>query len=144
MAFLFAFPSWFIGFIGPALAPAVGSIPAPGPPPSLVWLVLPLLAAVGGWAFAVLGTRVHYPLTALRRAWVKRLYVLFWNKLYLDEVYDAYFVMPNLRVARALNGKVEHAIVDADPESPGVNVDGRSVLAVAGARGEGGRPRRQR
>jgi NADH-quinone oxidoreductase subunit L len=126
MAFLIAFPSWFVGFIAPALAPAVGSIPIPGPPVSLVWLVLPLLAAVGGWAFAVLGTRVHYPLAVRRRAWVKRLYVLFWNKLYFDEIYDAYFVLPNLRAARALNGKVEHAIVDR-----ALNLLGSTSVAAA-------------
>ena len=32
---------------------------------------------------------------------MKHLYVLFWNKLYFDEIYDAVFVLPNLRVARA-------------------------------------------
>jgi hypothetical protein len=36
---------------------------------------------------------------------------MFWNKMYVDEIYDAYVVEPNLRAARALDRGVERAIV---------------------------------
>jgi NADH:ubiquinone oxidoreductase subunit 5 (subunit L)/multisubunit Na+/H+ antiporter MnhA subunit len=109
MAFLFAFPAWFRDFIAPALAPTAAPLPGGGPP-APVMLLLPVFATVGGWAFAL--SRKPRPLSAGRPAWVNRLYVLFWNKLYFDELYAAYFVAPNLGVARALNSRVERAVID--------------------------------
>jgi NADH:ubiquinone oxidoreductase subunit 5 (subunit L)/multisubunit Na+/H+ antiporter MnhA subunit len=41
-----------------------------------------------------------------------RLYVLFWNKWYVDEIYDACVVGPNLRLAGGLARRVERAVVD--------------------------------
>ena len=40
------------------------------------------------------------------------LYVWFWNKLYFDEVYDAFVVRPTLRLARGLAHWIEHGVVD--------------------------------
>jgi NADH-quinone oxidoreductase subunit L len=111
MAFLLAFPSWFTAFIAPALPPG----PSTHAPRSLLsaWLLIPVLAAVAGWAFAGLAGRRLHPVEARHSPGViDRLYVLFWNKLYVDEIYDAYVVAPNLRLARALEGNVEHAVVD--------------------------------
>jgi NADH-quinone oxidoreductase subunit L len=107
-AVLFAFPSWFTGFIAPALASA-NVLPQSPPPTRVWWLVLPLLAAVGGWAFAVVPRR--QAAATRRHGWADRLYVMFWNKMYVDEIYDAYVVEPNLRAARALDRGVERAIV---------------------------------
>jgi NADH-quinone oxidoreductase subunit L len=112
MAFLFAFPARFLGFIAPALARVDGSSSAAAPSMPVVWLILPLVAAVGGWVLAVVGARKTHSVTAHRPAWLKRLYVLFWNKLYFDEIYEAYFVRLHLKVARALDGHVERAVVD--------------------------------
>ena len=120
MGLLFELPTWFSRFIAPALAQAHGALPDVAPPtrPS-AWLVLPFLAAVGGWMYATLSTastgstepaRFARPLPA--RGWTDSLYMLFWNKWYVDELYDSLVTRPNLRFARGLAVRVEHAIVD--------------------------------
>jgi hypothetical protein len=42
----------------------------------------------------------------------KTLYVLFLNRLYFDEIYDAFFVKPNLWLARQLQDIVETRVID--------------------------------
>jgi NADH-quinone oxidoreductase subunit L len=108
--FFYGFPSWFAGFIAPALAQArqaePSTVPAAGLPGGPL---LPLVAAVSGWAFAV--TLRRRPLLAAE-GWRSALYVWFWNKLYFDEVYDALVVRPTLHLARGLAHWIEHGVVD--------------------------------
>jgi NADH-quinone oxidoreductase subunit L len=111
LAVLLAVPAWFTGFIAPALPAVDPSLAAPGQRP-LVWLVLPVLAAIAGWLFAVATRATHSPHAERSAGWINRAYVLFWNKLYFDEIYDAYIVAPVLRAARGLEKRVEHAIVE--------------------------------
>jgi len=97
---LIAVWSWFVPFLAPALgrpSVSVGEVGLFGG--FSFWLALPLLAAVGGWGLA-------YSLHLNRRSglteapgWMKTAYVLFLNKLYFDEVYDAYVVRPTIRFA---------------------------------------------
>jgi NADH-quinone oxidoreductase subunit L len=109
--FLYGFPSWFTAFVAPALPQAgrpIADVADRGPFP--VWL-LALVAVVSGWAFAVLHHRRALPLVAGGDR-LKSLYVLFWNKLYFDEIYDAFVVIPNLRFAHGLAERVERGIID--------------------------------
>jgi NADH-quinone oxidoreductase subunit L len=118
--FFYGFPSWFGGFIAPALAQANQAgpaLPQAGPPPAgspatglPAGLVLPLLVAVAGWAFAFVTHRRPKPLLAEGR--LHGLYVLFWNKLYFDEIYDAFVVGPTLRLAGGLARWIERGLVD--------------------------------
>jgi NADH-quinone oxidoreductase subunit L len=109
-AFIFGFGSWFTAF----LAPALGRSAVPAPQVS-GWLLLPFVAAAGGWAVAWLYNRA--PATEAKPALLKRLYVLFLNKWYFDEIYQAYFVAPNLRfagwLARVLEGGLIERLVRA-------------------------------
>ena len=41
-----------------------------------------------------------------------QLYVLFWNKLYFDEIYDAYLVNPTIRLAHWLWRFIDMSVVD--------------------------------
>ena len=109
--FFYGFPAWFGGFIAPALAqaswPAATEAPATGLPAGLAWA---LLAAASGWALAFALHQRPQPHVADARlhGW----YVLFWNKLYFDEVYDAVVVRPTLRLASGLAHWIEHGVVD--------------------------------
>jgi NADH-quinone oxidoreductase subunit L len=111
--FLYGFASWFVGFIAPAL-------PSAGPPipPSAqrgvypTWPLLPFLAALSGWALAVLLARRTRPLAVMGSSRRHSLYVWFWNKLYFDEAYEAFVVAPNLRFAQGLAERVERGIID--------------------------------
>jgi NADH-quinone oxidoreductase subunit L len=107
--FFYGFPSWFGDFIAPALA-QVSQPQAASPATGLPGLVLPLLVAVSGWALALAMHRRPRPLLAEGR--LNGLYVLFWNKLYFDEIYDAFVVGPTLRLAGGLAWWVERRIVD--------------------------------
>jgi NADH:ubiquinone oxidoreductase subunit 5 (subunit L)/multisubunit Na+/H+ antiporter MnhA subunit len=113
LGFFFGFSSWFNGFVGPALALAGQPLPEPVPfNPFPTWPLLPFLAALSGWAFAFLLHRKARPLIAAGGGRLNSLYVLFWNKLYFDEVYDSFVVTPNVRFARGLADKVERGIIE--------------------------------
>jgi NADH-quinone oxidoreductase subunit L len=91
--------SWLAGFLTPALGvsrlASTGSVQASVLSP---WLLAPLFVSVAGW---VVGYLLHsgYGLATLARTnWMKTLYVAFLNKLYFDEIYDAYIVRPVLRL----------------------------------------------
>ncbi len=110
---LVVFWSGFAAFLAPAVGRPPGTPQALGQPSAFsTWLLLPLLAAVAGWG---IGYLVHViPRTSLleRSAWAKGVYVLFLNKLYFDEIYDAYVVQPNIRFARCLWRKIDILAVD--------------------------------
>ena len=111
MGFFLEFPAWFTAFLAPALAPIDGFPPGLAAPARFQgWQLVPLLAAVGGWAVGVF--RPLRPMPVVSPGWTNRLYVLFWNKWYVDEIYDAYIVAPNLRLARSLANRVERTLVD--------------------------------
>ena len=96
-ALLMVLWSWLAGFLTPALGistatsvPAQVSFLSP-------WLLAPLAAAIGGWAVG-LALHKNSGFAALTRSdWMKTLYVAFLNRLYFDEIYDAYIVQPILR-----------------------------------------------
>jgi NADH-quinone oxidoreductase subunit L len=109
--FFYGFPSWFGGFIAPAVAHATQPQAEPVGTAGLpVGLLLPLLAALSGWAFAF--ALYRRPTAVAAEARLHGLYVLFWNKLYFDEIYDAFVVRPTLRVASGLARWIERGLVD--------------------------------
>ena len=111
--FLYGAPAWFASFIAPALPAAPPILEPAGRRWAMpLWSALPFLAAIGGWAAAVLLHRRARPAVASTPSVRDRLYVLFWNKLYVDEVYDACVVAPTLRIARGLAEHVERGLVD--------------------------------
>jgi NADH-quinone oxidoreductase subunit L len=84
LAVLFGSSTWFVAFLAPSGA-------APAPAPVSLRLIWPLGAAVTGWAIAL---ALHRAETAgmVQSRLGKRLYMLFWNKFYLDEIYNALVV----------------------------------------------------
>ena len=107
------FWSWFANFLLPALtfAPisqsegsADGGLP--------MWLFIALGVAVAGWLFAYsTQPRSHVSMAGSeqRKTWV---YVLFWNKWYFDEIYDAYVVNPTIQFSRWLWRVVDMSVID--------------------------------
>jgi NADH-quinone oxidoreductase subunit L len=110
-AVLYEGATWFASFIAPALAQARPAV-AVRLPGAMPWWPLALVAALAGWGGAMLHVRRPAPAGARRHGVRDRLYVLLWNKLYVDEVYDAVVVAPTLGVARGLAAHVERGLVD--------------------------------
>ena len=102
-AFLMLLWSWLAEFLTPALG--VSRLASAGPGQAGVlspWLLAPLTVAVGGW---LVGYSLHTGsglATLARSDWMKTLYVALLNKLYFDELYDAYIVQPVLRLVNWL------------------------------------------
>ena len=72
-----------------------------------MWILVPIGVAIAGWAFAYsvhVRPRVQVSIVASR---MTRMYILFWNKFYVDEIYDAYVVHPTLRLAQWLSHRVD-------------------------------------
>jgi NADH-quinone oxidoreductase subunit L len=65
-----------------------------------------LTVAIGGWALAY--SQAYFKKRVAKadkkKAW---LYVLFWNKFYVDEIYDAYIVNPITRLAQRFSRSAE-------------------------------------
>ncbi len=107
------FWSGFANFLAPALT--LSEVPlgegAAGPGFSF-WLVVALGVAVAGWAYAY-STQIR-PQHRVSRASERsdRLYVLFWNKGYFDEIYNAYLVTPTIRIAHWLWRNIDIRIID--------------------------------
>jgi NADH-quinone oxidoreductase subunit L len=107
------FWSWFANFLAPALNfPGVklseGTVEQGFP----FWLVVSLVVAVAGWVYAY-STQIrsqHQVSRANERS--NRLYVLFWNKGYFDEIYDAYLVTPTIRFARWMWRNIDVRVID--------------------------------
>jgi NADH-quinone oxidoreductase subunit L len=107
------FWSWFANFVAPALAfsgvtSGEGAVEQGFP----FWLVVSLGMAVAGWFYAY-STQVRSQ-NQVSKAKVRsnRLYVLFWNKGYFDEIYDAYLVTPTLRFSRWLWQNIDVKVID--------------------------------
>ncbi len=110
---LILFWSWFAGFLAPAVASpglssGVGDVEAGSP----IWILLALSVAFAGWAVAYsMHIRPWQAGTGSdrKKTW---LYVLFWNKCYFDEIYEAYLVNPTIQFARWLWQVIDMSVID--------------------------------
>jgi NADH-quinone oxidoreductase subunit L len=95
--------SWFAGFLTPALRvsrfASADTVQAGVLSP---WLLAPLTVSVGGWFVGYLLHSRSGLATLKRPDWMKTLYVALLNKLYFDEIYDAYIVQSVLRLVNWL------------------------------------------
>jgi NADH-quinone oxidoreductase subunit L len=107
------FWSWFANFLAPALTfPGVnlrGDIVEDG---SHFWLVVSLGVAIAGWVYAYSTQKRSINQVSRTNRRGNRLYVLFWNKGYFDEIYDAYLVTPTIRLAHWLWRIIEIKVID--------------------------------
>jgi len=107
------FWSWFADFLAPALTfPGVtlgeGAVENGFP----FWLVVSLGTAVAGWVYAY-STQIRFQHQVSRaNGRSNRLYVLFWNKGYFDEIYDAYLVTPTIQFAHWLWRIIDIKVID--------------------------------
>jgi NADH-quinone oxidoreductase subunit L len=74
--------------------------------------VLPLVMGLGGIALSYVYYIVRPDLPGKTVATFSALYRLFYNKWYFDEIYDALFVQPVLRLGQALWKKGDGAVID--------------------------------
>ena len=95
--------SWLAGFLTPALRvsrfASADTLQAGVLSP---WLLAPLTVSVGGWFVGYLLHSRSGLATLKRPDWMKTLYVALLNKLYFDEIYDAYIVQSVLRLVNWL------------------------------------------
>jgi NADH-quinone oxidoreductase subunit L len=107
------FWSWFANFLAPALTfPGITLGEGAGKNGFPFWLVVSLGMAVAGWGYAY-STQIrsqHQVSRAKGRS--NRLYVLFWNKGYFDEIYDAYVTTPTIQLAHWLWRNVDIKIIN--------------------------------
>ncbi len=107
------FWSWFANFLAPALNfPGVTLGEGAVEHGFSFWLVVSLGVAVAGWVFAY-STQIrsqHQVSKANARS--NRWYVLFWNKGYFDEIYNAYLVTPTIQFAHWLWRTIDIRIID--------------------------------
>ncbi len=104
---LTVFWDWFAGFLTPALGlPGISLVERSGEASFQIWFLVSLIVAIAGWTFAYSQAyfREKETKTDERKAW---LYVLFWNKFYVDEIYDAYIVNPIIRLAQWFSRSAE-------------------------------------
>jgi len=107
------FWSWFADFLAPALNfPGVTLGEAAVEQGFPFWLVVSLGTAVAGWVYAYSTQTRSQHQVSRANARSNRLYVLFWNKGYFDEIYDAYLVTPSIRFAHWLWRIIDVKIID--------------------------------
>jgi NADH-quinone oxidoreductase subunit L len=108
------FWDWFANFLAPVLTfPGVALGEGAVEHGSPFWLVVSLGMAVAGWVYAY-STQIrsqHQVFRANGRS--NRLYVLFWNKGYFDEIYDAYLVTPTIKFANWMWRIIDIGIIDS-------------------------------
>jgi NADH:ubiquinone oxidoreductase subunit 5 (subunit L)/multisubunit Na+/H+ antiporter MnhA subunit len=76
------------------------------------WLVVSLGVAIAGWVYAY-STQVRSQHQVSRASRISnRWYVLFWNKGYFDEIYDAYLVTPTIKFAHWLWRIIDIKVID--------------------------------
>jgi len=103
------FWGWFGKFLTPAIA---GVTMEKGEHGSTLWLVVSLGVAVAGWIYAYssqIRSQHQVSKANVRR---NRWYVLFWNKGYFDEIYDAYLVNPTIKLANWLWRIIDIKVID--------------------------------
>jgi len=107
------FWSWFANFLAPALTfPGVTLSEGAVEHGFSFWLVVSLGVAIAGWVYAY-STQVrsqHQVSRASRTS--NHWYVLFWNKGYFDEIYDAYLVTPTIKFAHWLWRIIDIKVID--------------------------------
>ena len=103
--------SWFANFLAPALNGVTLGEDA-GENGFPFWLVVSLGVAVAGWVYAYstqIRSQHQVSKTKVRN---NRWYILFWNKGYFDEIYDAYLVTPTLKLANWLWRIIDIKVID--------------------------------
>jgi NADH-quinone oxidoreductase subunit L len=107
------FWSWFANFLAPALNFSGVTLSEGAVEHGFsFWLVVSLGMAVAGWVYAY-STQIRSQHQVSRaNARSNRLYVLFWNKGYFDEIYDAYLVTPTIRFAHWLWRNIDIRVID--------------------------------
>ena len=110
---LILFWSWFANFLAPVFTFSGVALGEGVVEQGLsFWLVVALGVSVAGWVYAY-STQIrsqHQVSRAKGRS--NRLYVLFWNKGYFDEIYDAYLVTPTIKFARWLWRNIDVRVID--------------------------------
>ena len=113
VAFLLAMWSELVTFLAPALTASSANEPVEGlAQGNTWWLMLPFGVAVAGWAYAVFGQSFRSTMEPQNSAWMNRLYVMFLNKGYFDEIYEIYVVQPTVRLAHWLWVKIDVGCID--------------------------------
>ena len=107
------FWSWFANFLAPAL-PFSGVKLDEGAVENgfTFWLVVSLGVAVTGWVYAYSRMNRSQHQVSIANGKINRWYVLFWNKGYFDEIYDAYLVTPTLKFANWLWRIIDIKVID--------------------------------
>jgi len=104
---------WFAGFLAPAVISPGASLGGGGAEAgSLIWIAMTLGVAFAGWVVAFsmhLRSRREGTASGRKKTW---LYVLFWNKFYFDEIYDAYVVTPTIQLAHWLWRVIDMRLID--------------------------------
>jgi len=107
------FWSWFADFLAPVLTfPGVTLGEGAVEHGFSFWLVVSLGVAVAGWVYAYSTQMRSQDQVSRAKGKSSRLYVLFWNKGYFDEIYDAYLVNPMIRFANWLWRIIDIRIID--------------------------------
>ena len=92
--------TWFANFLAPVLGPSDAGLAVSAVTDALsLWVIVSLCAAVGGWGAAYALHINPGRFMPGQSEWGKRLYVLFLNKGYVDELYAVCVVRPILRSA---------------------------------------------
>ncbi|MGB5054164.1 MAG: NADH-quinone oxidoreductase subunit L [Nitrospirales bacterium] len=105
--------SWFSEFLSPVVGHRMAQIPRETSSETGLQLIFAFAVAVGGIGVG------YFSLTKFSGSWFqqsemsKQWYVHFLNKLYFDEIYEAYVVVPTLRLARWLWRVVDRNVFDA-------------------------------
>ena len=107
------FWTWFANFLSAALTfPGMSQTNTFAEGGFPIWLLVALGVAVAGWVLAYsMQTQPREQVAGSERK-KTRLYVLFWNKFYFDEIYDAYLVNPTIRLAHWLWRIIDMNVVD--------------------------------
>jgi NADH-quinone oxidoreductase subunit L len=106
------FWSWFANFLAPALNfPGVTLGEGAVENGFSIWLVIALAIAVAGWFYAY-STQIRSQKQVSSAKARNRWYVLFWNKGYFDEIYNAYLVTPTIRFAHWLWRMIDIRVID--------------------------------
>ncbi|HIK58081.1 MAG TPA: NADH-quinone oxidoreductase subunit L, partial [Nitrospinaceae bacterium] len=107
------FWSWFANFLAPSLnLPGLTLSEGAVEQGSPFWLVVSLGMAVAGWTYAYSKQIRSQHQVSRENGRSNRLYVLFWNKGYFDEIYDAYLVTPTIQFARWLWRNIDIRVID--------------------------------
>ena len=119
--------NWFVGFLAPAF-PSPQMVLEAGQTSNIfsAWILLPILTAILGWALAYYLHFSHAKLGPAVQDKLKTVYVWCLNKGYVDEIYDAYIVRPNLRFSQWLWRVVDIRGIDGA-------VNGLATLSVNAA-----------